>query len=275
MARWNPALYGGGLMKSAQLFQLFWKFGILNEAEYRFNFLLHLFETLIKFGSGISVLWVVFTRTTTIGGWNWDELLVLLGWWFILSGLVNMVLAPSMKQFMNDVWKGNLDYLLTKPVNHQFMASTRKVVVFQIVDMLVGIVVMTIGLVRLRHGFSTQQVLMFAITMIAGSAILYAFWITLATLSLWVVKLENIVVIFFAMFEAGRWPSTLYPFWLKYSLVFLVPIGVAITIPSEALLGRLHWSTLGMAVAWAVLAFYLSRRFFRYGVTRKYMGASA
>ena len=39
--------------------------------------------------------------------------------------------------------------------------------------------------------------------------------------------------------------------------------------------GRLHWSTLGMAVFWATLAFYLSRRFFRYGVTRRYMGASA
>ena len=56
--------------------------------------------------------------------------------------------------------------------------------------------------------------------------------------------------------------------WIK-------PIGVAITVPSEALLGRLHWSTLGMAVFWATLAFYLSRRFFRYGVTRRYMGASA
>jgi len=262
-------------MRIAELLRLFWRFGILNETEYRFNFLLHLFETLIKFGTGISVLWVVFSRTSTIGGWSWSELLILLGWWFILSGLVNMVVAPSMKQFMNDVWKGNLDYLLTKPGNHQFLASTRKIAVFQSVDMLVGVVVMAVGLARLGRSVGPQQVLMFAITVIAGTAILYAFWITLATMALWVVKLENIVVIFFAMFEAGRWPSSLYPFWLKYSLVFLVPIGVAITIPSQAILGRLHWSTLGMAVFWAALAVYLSRRFFHYGVTRKYMGASA
>lgn len=262
-------------MRVRKLLQLFWRFGILNEAEYRFNFFLHLFETLIKFGSGISVLWVVFSRTSSIGGWDWNELLILLGWWFILSGIVNMIIAPSMKQFMNDVWKGNLDYLLTKPGSHQFMASTRKIAVFQGVDILVGMVVMGLGVERLGRTLGAEQLVMFVITMMAGSAILYAFWITLATMALWVVKLENIVVIFFAMFEAGRWPSSLYPFWLKYSLVFLVPIGVAITIPSEALLGRLHWSALAMAVFWATLAFYLSWRFFRYGVTRKYMGASA
>jgi ABC-2 type transport system permease protein len=258
-----------------RLFKLFLRFGLLNEAEYRFNFLMHLFETLIKFGTGISVLWVVLSRTTSVGGWNWYELLILLGWWFILSGLVNAMVAPSLKQFMNDVWKGNLDYLLTKPGGHQFIASTRKIAVFQSVDMLVGLVVLIIGVSRLGHAVGLTQCLMFAVTLFAGTAILYAFWIALATLALWVIKLENIVVIFFAMFEAGRWPSTLYPFWLKYSLVFLVPIGVAITIPSEALLGRLQWTTLALTVLWAAVAFYAARRFFVYGVTRRYMGASA
>jgi len=262
-------------MRQLELFKLFLRFGVLSEAEYRFNFLMHLFETLIKFGTGISVLWVVFSSTTSVGGWNWNELLILLGWWFILSGWVNAMIAPSMKQFMNDVWKGNLDYLLTKPGGHQFIASTRKIAVFQAVDMLVGVAVLIIGLVRLHRTVGIEQSVMFAVTLAAGTATLYAFWIALATLSLWVIKLENIVVIFFAMFEAGRWPSTLYPFWLKYSLVFLVPIGLAITIPSEAILGRLHWTVLGFAVLWAALAFYASRRFFVYGVTRRYMGASA
>jgi ABC-2 type transport system permease protein len=77
------------------------------------------------------------------------------------------------------------------------------------------------------------------------------------------------------MFEAGRWPTTLYPFWLRYSLVFLVPITLAITVPAEAIVGRINWTIVLFSCGWAVVVFLLSRAFFRYGVRRRYMGASA
>ena len=262
-------------MKYLKLLSIFWKFGVIVETEYRSNFIIHVVETVIKFATGISVLWVVFSHTTTIGEWNWNQLLVVLGLWFVASGMVNMVIAPSMKQFMNDVWKGTLDYVLIKPQNHQFMASTRKVAVFQIVDLLVGMTVMTIGILRLSGSIGVRRSFMFAVTLLSGAVIIYSFWVALGALSIWVVKLENIVLVFYAMFEAGRWPASLYPYWLRYSMIFLVPIALAITVPAEAIIGRLSWITLAFSCAWAVGSFLLSRAFFNFGVRRRYMGASA
>src|SRR5436853_7011857 len=113
---------------------------------------------------------------------------------------------------------------------------------------------------------------MFAVTLLSGAVIIYSFWVALGALSIWVVKLENIVLVFYAMFEAGRWPTSLYPYWLRYSMIFLVPIALAITIPAEAIVGRLSWTTLVFSCAWAVLSFLLSRIFFNFAVRRQYVG---
>ena len=67
----------------------------------------------------------------------------------------------------------------------------------------------------------------------AGGLIIYSFWLILATLSFWFVRVENILVIFQSMYEAGRWPVRLYPGWLRYGLTFIVPVAFATTIPAE------------------------------------------
>ena len=114
----------------------------------------------------------------------------------------------------------------------------------------------------------------FVMMLLAGAVIIYSFWLILATLSFWFVRVENILVIFQSMYEAGRWPVSLYPGWLRYGLTFVVPVAFATTVPAEALTGRLNWGTLFGALAIAALLLTLSRLFWRAGL-RHYSGASA
>jgi len=76
------------------------------------------------------------------------------------------------------------------------------------------------------------------------------------------------------MYEAGRWPVSLYPGWLRFALTFIVPVAFATTVPAEALSGRLTWQTLLGAVALAAALLVASRWFWRVGI-RNYSGASA
>jgi ABC-2 type transport system permease protein len=114
----------------------------------------------------------------------------------------------------------------------------------------------------------------FIAMLLAGGVIVYGFWLILATLSFWFVRVENILVIFQSMYEAGRWPVSLYPGWLRYGLTFIVPVAFATTVPAEALTGRLNWETLLGAVILAVVLFVASRAFWRVGL-RHYSGTSA
>jgi len=57
-------------------------------------------------------------------------------------------------------------------------------------------------------------------------------------------------------------------------MTFLVPVAFAVTVPSEALLGRLSQDVLWGALAMAAAMMILARLFWRWGV-RHYSGASA
>jgi len=114
----------------------------------------------------------------------------------------------------------------------------------------------------------------FIVMLLAGAAIIYSFWLILATLSFWFVRVENILEIFQSMYEAGRWPVSLYPGWLRFALTFIVPVAFATTVPAEALTGRLSGETLLGAVLLAIVLLMVSRVIWRIGL-RQYSGASA
>ena len=81
-------------------------------------------------------------------------------------------------------------------------------------------------------------------------------------------------MIFHGMYEAARWPVTIYPGWLRAALTFLVPVTFAVTVPAQALVGRLTPDFLIGTAVLALVLLVVSRLFWKIGV-RHYSGASA
>ena len=81
-------------------------------------------------------------------------------------------------------------------------------------------------------------------------------------------------MIFMSMWQAGRWPISIYPVWLRAVLTFLVPVAFATTVPATAISGRITTATLFGSIALAVALLLVSRWFWRVGI-RFYSGASA
>ncbi len=261
-------------MSYLRLLRMFFRFGAINELQYRANFVVQIFLNLLGLGTALAGLGVIFQHTDTLGGWRQDELLALLGVYFLMEGLINLMIQPSMQRLMEDVRQGTLDFVLTKPEDAQFVLSIRQVEIWKLMEIALGSGVLIWALVRLAAAVGVRQVLGFAVTLVAGAAIVYSFWLILATCSFWFVRVENILVIFQSMYQAGRWPVAIYPPWLRAALTFLVPIAFAVTVPAEALAGRLTTSTLLSAIALACALLAASRWFWKFGV-RHYSGASA
>jgi hypothetical protein len=77
----------------------------------------------------------------------------------------------------------------------------------------------------------------------------------LTTVAFWVVRIDTVVELFEGVYQAGRWPVTVYPGWLRVGLTFLVPIAFAVTVPAEGVTSRLSAPTLLGAAALAALLF--------------------
>lgn len=86
---------------------------------------------------------------------------------------------------------------------------------------------------------SPTQFLLFLGLCLCGIIILYSLVMLLATSAFWFVQLENVMELLYIFFEAGRFPITIFPAWVRILLTFVVPIAFITTMPASVLLGRL------------------------------------
>jgi len=143
----------------------------------------------------------------------------------------------------------------------------------QVVEELPPVVPST-SLDGLGETVSLAEAGLFAAALAAGLALIYALLLALVTLSFWFVRVENLMVVFWSFTDAGRFPVQVYPGWLRYALSTVVPIGVAVTVPSQAVAGKVGAGTVGLLILGALVAWAAASAFWRLGL-RSYTGASA
>ncbi len=232
------------------------------------------FSSLLALANGLAGLALVFYHTDTLAGWQPMELLVVMGVYTLIGGLIRSVIQPNMWRIMDGVHEGTLDYTLTKPQDSQVLVSMANFELWKLVDVVIGLAVLGYAVVRLGARVGLAEAAVFALVLLCGGLMVYSLWLAIATTSFWVVRIWSIFDFFENMYQAGRWPVGIYPPWLRLILTFLVPVAFAVTAPAEALTARLTTQTLLLALAVAAFALIASRMFWKFGL-RHYSGASA
>ena len=261
-------------MRALRVAAVYVRLGVLNELQYRANFFVAVFQSLLSVGVGLVVLALVYSHTTTLNGWTKSQLLVILGVQILLGGIVHMSFQPNMERLVDEVRDGKLDFLLTKPEDSQLMVSVRVLQLWNFTEIVSGAVVVGVGISQLTAVVGVGHSLLFLALLAVGALLLYCFWLILATGSFWVVNMWFLSELFEGMYQTGRWPIGIYPGWLRYSMTYLVPIGFAVTVPAQAITHRLQWSTVVVALLFALALSLFTRWFWRFGLSR-YSGASA
>ena len=262
-------------MHSLRVLVAFLRVGVLNIVQYRSDFVLAVANAVISLLTQALGLSVIFANTSDLRGWTADAMLVLIGIHFFISGLVGLVLRPSMEALMEGIRLGTFDFLLTKPADAQLLAASQRVAPQALTDVVVGLLVVALAVSRGQADLDLVSVALFLVTLASGFAIICAFLLVLSTMAFWFVKLDNILVIFQALFgNAGRWPVSIFPGWMRPVLTFVVPIAFAVTVPAQALTGQLSLS--GALASLAVAALFVTgSRVFWLVALRRYTGASA
>jgi ABC-2 type transport system permease protein len=103
---------------------------------------------------------------------------------------------------------------------------------------------------------------------------IYCFWLLLTTVAFWVTRLDPIVELFDGMYQAGRWPVSVYPGWLRVGFTILVPLAFAVTVPASALTGHSSGWLLAGSIAFTAALAALTRWIWRLAL-RRYSGASS
>ena len=81
-------------------------------------------------------------------------------------------------------------------------------------------------------------------------------------------------MVFWNIFEAGRYPVDIYRRPIRLGLTYIIPLAFITTFPAAALVGKSSPTNVAAALVVAALSLVGTSAFWRYGL-RHYTGASA
>lgn len=261
-------------MDTLRLMRAYLKVNVQLALAYRAEALVNILLNLFWLGWELLSLSIIFSNTPTLGGWGPGELIALLGVFRLVNAMMAAVIWPNTEKFNTAIRDGSWDYTLLKPVSSLFLVTFTNLVIWRVWDLALAGVLIGVGLHLSSGAASLGSVAVFAVLVASGMLIIYSLWIVLIALTFWFVKFDNNVTILQALLEAGRYPATVYPFWLRMIVTFVVPVAVATTVPLQALRGELSPGSVLLSLAVGVAAFGIAIRVWQAG-TRQYGGASS
>ena len=269
---------GGGLnMHNLKVLNSLFKLNLQMTLAYRVDTWVNMLLSLMWLGWELLSLGIIFSNTATLGGWGPGELIALLGVFRLINTLMAAVIWPNTEKFNASIRDGSLDYTLLQPVNSMLLVSFSRILIWRVWDLALGVALIVAG-IRISGSSvaaaGPAALLSFLILGASGAVIIYSLWIVMIALTFWFIKFDNNVTILQALLDAGRYPATVYPAWLRLILTFLVPIALATTVPLQALRGDLNgWSVL-VFLGVGIASFLVAGQVWKAGV-RHYSGASS
>lgn len=227
---------------------------------------------------GLLVIFTVYLTTYSVRsvlGYTPSELLTLAAVQVIFLGIFHAIVSHNMDKMADFINKGNLDFILLKPVDSQLLTSLGQVMPWALVRMLIGVAV-----IAYLHGQgaihvpSVWHIAGASITLILGIVVIYSIWFLFTTLLIWFPNMDNIVELLYNLNVSSRYP---YEFYREVGVIvflLLFPFSIALTVPTKMLLGTVRGHELVALVCVAIVLVAASRWFWLYAL-KHYVSASA
>lgn len=261
------------LKKYFALYLALFRTSFIADLEYRANFLIRILTDIFWYIAQIVTFQVLFKHTPKIGDWNLPQMQVFLGIVFIADALYMIIFSENLDQFSDKVRKGDLDLLLAKPVNSQFMLSLQKASTAAIGNLGIALTWFIYSLTQLPD-FEWSRLLWLVILIPCGLIALYSVRFSIASSAVIFARSENLQFIWYQIYRLGMRPDSIYVPWLKWLILTALPVGVVASVPARALLEPPAWGLFAWVCVLAGILIYLSNRFWKFAL-RFYSSASS
>jgi ABC-2 type transport system permease protein len=256
-----------------KLLSALFKINVQTALAYRTDTLVNILLSLMWLGWELLSLNIIFSNTETLGGWGPGEMIALLGVFRLVNVLMMALIWPNTEKFNTSIRDGSFDYTLLQPASSLLLVSLSKMAIWRVWDFGLAAVLITVG-IRMSQAGAPVSLISFLVLAASGLVVIYSLWIVLIALTFWFVKFDNNVTILQALLDAGRYPVTVYPAWLRLIVTFVVPIAVATTVPLQGLRGELDGGRVLLFLGVGAASFLVASQVWKAGL-RRYSGASS
>lgn len=261
------------ILKYWKLFKAFAKASFVADLEYRANFLTRIVTDIFWYAAQIMTFETIFLHTDSIGGWNIAQTRVFLGMLFVSDAVYMVLFHDNLDRMSERVRKGELDLLLAKPVDSQFMLSCQRVSTALIGNLIIGTAWLIYSLYHLPD-FDSLRLLWLFILIPAGVLSLYSIRFMFCATALIFTRAENIQYLWFQIYKLGMRPDSIYFPWVRFVILTVLPVAVVASVPASALIGKTDFFLFSWVVIWSFSLLYISHLFWHWCL-KQYSSASS
>ena len=262
------------LRKYLKVYKKFLHTSIASELEYKTNILIDIITAILSLIGSIFLLSIFFQNNSSVGGWEFEQALIIQGIYTILNGITNTWFNPNLTEIVKHIREGTLDFVLLKPIDSQFFISFKKITPSGILEIMLGFLLL-IYCIRINQiNFNLSFLTLCFITIICSICILYSLWFFISTTTIWFVKTWNATEVLRSFLYIGRFPLNSFSFSLRIFFSVVIPIAFITTIPSEVFLGLSQLWKMLLEVIVASVFLFSSRKFWLFAL-KFYSSASS
>jgi ABC-2 type transport system permease protein len=249
---------GGTFGRHLRLLGAHGRLSLLIAMQYRWDFMLDGLMSIFWTLTALIPLYLVFQERPVIAGWTYGEALVVVAWFTLLDGVLKGAINPSLTTVIEHIRKGTLDFVLLKPADAQFLVSTSRFLPWRATSLLAAGAIFAWAFHEIGRGPSLGDVLLALVMLGAALGVLYSLWILVVSVAFRAVRIDNLRYLFESIFDAARWPASVFKGALSFLFTFVIPLALMTTYPARALLGTLEPAQvaggLGGALAFVILS---------------------
>ena len=262
------------IKKYFKVYSLFNYTSLSIELEYQINIFVDILTGILGLTGSIFLLSIFFGNTQNIGGWSFEQALIIQGIYTILNGITNTWFSPNLTEIVKYIREGTLDFVLIKPIDSQFWISFKRISPTGFIEILLGTIVLIFCFYINNISLKTGSLFLLILTIGCSIGILYSLWFLISTTTIWFVKTWNATEVLRSFLYIGRFPLNSFSFPLRVFFSTVIPITFITAIPSEVILGISTFWKIILEVLVSSIFIISSRRFWTYAL-KFYSSASS
>jgi ABC-2 type transport system permease protein len=225
----------------AEYLSLYWMLVLARargQMRYKVSFILLLVGSALNVLIDLVEILVLFRFLRTLVGWTLPEVALLYGF-ATASFAIAEAMAMGFDSFHRNVVQGTFDRVLVRPLGAFFQVFASDLGVRRLGRIAQGLIVLGIAVSSLDVIWTADKLLVFAMTLVCGTLIFFAFFVIGAASSFWTIQANEAVNIFtHGGSFVTAYPADVFAGWLRRLMTFVVPLAFINYYPTLYLLDR-------------------------------------
>jgi ABC-2 type transport system permease protein len=268
--------------KSAQanygrVWTTFLRNALVREMMFRGNFLINVITRAFWFCAQITLFEIIYRNVDTINDWTRPQYFAFMATGMLINSIIEALFMPNCANFSEMIRTGNLDFVLVKPIDTQFLISCEKMELAMINQSFLAVGLLTYSLFQIGEPISVMQVAAYIGFVVVGVAFFYSLMIAMASTSIWLTRNQGLYDFWFYITVFARYPRSIYngvdasrlefSEMLQGTFTYAVPILLVVTVPARIIakgLSDWHYPVIGLASS--TVGLILSRMLFKWSL---------